>query len=580
MMKQLLLVFLGFMMIVVPGTARAAETTKHPLGVLKAIEPEDVEQAEGLLRKRASYTYEMYKSYTPEHVLTLNYSNQASRPSFPGDTIGRYILSATLLSRALHQPEPETLRKVMAALPSMLNSEGYLGWVLPKDRADEMGLSNVMWSNGLTEYYQWTKDKTALKMNQNVFNRIVLPVKDAYYYYYAPEKNDGKIKWVHCTGDTAQAFGIIDPATRGYPLFPSPELKAEIDELIRLYRKIDHVKIKAQTHAVLFATRGILRWYELQGNPEHLQFAESLYQQYRQEAMTENYENYNWFGKPTTTEGCAICDSLTVALKLWQLTGKNEYLEDAQLILFNGLLANQMNGDFGVNNCVGAKDQVFLRHGKPAPWCCSVWGGMGLAKAMQYSQFLKQDGVVVTIPGNNTITAKLPDGLLKLKQTTGYPREGGVRFTVEGSESRKERELLVFMPSWITAKSIAVTVNGKTIESDVAHSFLRIHRVMAKGDVIDVRFKQSFRCADPLYPKRMPGYHRYFYGPLLLGMDTKEEVSLPRAIEFEADKDGSFRAYPGGATPIAILTPVCDLMDLKDEAKRARTGSAQVLFQD
>ena len=93
----------------------------------------------------------MYKAYTPQHVLTLNYSTTPSDKAFPGDTIGRYILSATLLSRALHEPEPETLKNVMAALPAMLNAEGYLGWVLPLDRADETGLSNAMWSNGLTD---------------------------------------------------------------------------------------------------------------------------------------------------------------------------------------------------------------------------------------------------------------------------------------------------------------------------------------------------------------------------------------------------------------------------------------------
>lgn len=231
--------------------AVAWEATKHPLGDVRVIEFEDVVPGPGLLQKRARYTYDLYRSYTPQHVLTLNYSTEPSDHAFPGDTIGRFIMSATLLSRALHQPEPDNLKEVMATPPSMLNTEGYLGWVLPKDRADETGLANYQWSNGLTEYYLWTKSETALNMNRTVFSEIILPVKDAYYYYYSPERNDGKIQWVHCTGDVAQAFGIIDPATRGYPLFPSSELKSEIDELIRLYTKLDHTKVKAQVHATL-----------------------------------------------------------------------------------------------------------------------------------------------------------------------------------------------------------------------------------------------------------------------------------------------------------------------------------------
>lgn len=258
------------------GQSAATETARRRGREIQFVEFKDILPNDGLLRQRARHTFEMYKNYTPKHVLTLNYSTKPSDKAFPGDTIGRYILSASLLAQALHQTEPETLRQVMAALPGMVNAEGYLGWVLPPDRADETGLANYMWSNGLTEYHLWKKDRAALDFNRTVFQRIILPVREAYYYYYSPERTDGKIKWVHCTGDTAQAFGIIDPATRGAPLFPSRKLKEEINELIRLDSKIDHVKIQAQLHAVLFTTRGVLRWYEAQGDPAHLQFAERL----------------------------------------------------------------------------------------------------------------------------------------------------------------------------------------------------------------------------------------------------------------------------------------------------------------
>jgi uncharacterized protein len=562
-----------------PSPATAAESArphsaKSRSQSIRFIEFEDITPAEGLLLKRARYTYDMYKAYTPEHVLKLNYSTKPSDKAFPGDTIGRYILSATLLSRALHEPAPETLKKVMAALPAMLNAEGYLGWVLPPDRADETGLSNVMWSNGLTEYCLWTRDGTALRMNRNVFAQIILPIREAYYYYYSPEKTDGRIRWVHCTGDTAQAFGIIDPATRGYALFPSRALRREVNELIRLYQKIDHVEIKAQIHAVLFTARGILRWYEIEHNARHLQFAEDLYRRYRQLAMTEDYENYNWFGRPDWTEGCAIVDSFTVAVRLWRLTGKAEYLEDAQHILFNGLLANQKGGDFGVNNCVGPTNQIFLKEGKPAPWCCSVWGGKGLARAMQYSYFQREDGLMVTIPGNSTVTTRLPSGLLTLKQTTGYPHENGIRFEVLASESRRKRTLAVFLPSWIKRDSISVAVNGQRVDWSTQKNFLLLRRTMKRGDVIEVGFEQCFGAAPLLRPDRSPGFHRYMHGPLVLGVDTKEEKKLPLGTPIEAL--GSARYQAADIT----LAPLCELTDRVDPAQHAHSGAIQLLFRD
>jgi DUF1680 family protein len=151
---------------------------------------------------------------------------------------------------------------------------------------------------------------------------------------------------------------------------------------------------------------------------------------------------------------------------------------------------------------------------------------------------------------------------------------------VEASESQKPRSLLVFMPSWIRPESVAVAINGKPADAKIDNSFLQVRRPMAKGDVIEVQFTQAFRCADPLYPKRMPGYHRYLYGPMVLGMDAKDEAFVPKATTFEADEGGCYRAYPGGATPIVTLAPLCDLMDVKDEARRTKTGSAQILFRD
>lgn len=565
---------LAFPRKVAAAQAAASETAQGRSQSIHFMDFEDITPSDGLLVKRARYTHDMYKAYTPQHVLTLNYSTKPSDKAFPGDTIGRYILSTTLLSRALHEPEPKTLKKVMAALPSMLNDEGYLGWVLPPDRADETGLANIMWCNGLTEYYLWKKNRRALSLNRNLFSRIILPVREAYYYYYSPEKTDGKIKWVHCTGDTAQAFGIIDPATRGAALFPGFELRQEINELIRLYRKIDHVKIQAQTHALLFTTRGILRWYEVEGNDEHLEFAEGLYRSYRQLAMTENYENYNWFGRPDWTEGCAIVDSFTVAVRLWRLTGKTEYLQDAQLILFNALLANQKGGDFGINNCVGPKNQIFLKPGDPAPWCCSVWGGKGLARAIQYSYFQLDDGLMVTIPGNSTVTARLSGGLLKLKQTTGYPHENGIRFEVLASKSSRERTLAVFIPPWIQRESISLEVNGLNTEHLIKNDFLWMSRVFNRGDVIQLQFKQVIGPAPLLSPERTPGFHRYMHGPLVLGVDTKEEKKLPPGVEFRPLGAACYQAE--GTT----FVPLCDLTNRRDAIKGARTGSIQVLFHD
>jgi hypothetical protein len=433
-----------------------------------------------------------------------------------------------------------------------------------------------MWSNGLSEYCAWKKDPRALQMNRGLFAKIVLPAREAFYYYYAPERNDGKISWIHCTGDTAQGFGIIDPATRGYALFPSRPLKDENDELIRLYSRLDRVGIKAQIHATLFLTRGILRWYEMHGDAQQLGLARTIYDQYRALAMTENYENYNWFGRPEWTEGCAIVDSLTVVQRLWRMTGDPRYLADAQWILYNALLANQQKGDFGTETCVGPNGQLFLKDRHPAPWCCSVWGGKGLARAIQSSYYLAGNALVVANFVNSTVAAHLPGGELRLQQKSDYPYTSEVTFEVVASASRKPRKLRIFIPPWVVPGSVTVTDAGKTVRPEVSDSFLVLHRPFARGEVIRLQFRQEAGATDLLNAQRTPAHHRYRHGPLLLGVDTKQEQSVPRAEELQPLGQGCYLAKSSGLK----LLPLCDLNNQYDEARRAKTGSIQALFKD
>ena len=50
----------------------AQETLMSRIRTIHMIDFEDITPGEGLLPKRARYTLDMYKAYTPQHVLTLN----------------------------------------------------------------------------------------------------------------------------------------------------------------------------------------------------------------------------------------------------------------------------------------------------------------------------------------------------------------------------------------------------------------------------------------------------------------------------------------------------------------------------
>jgi hypothetical protein len=64
------------------------------------------------------------------------------------------------------------------------------------------------------------------------------------------------------------------------------------------------------------------------------------------------------------------------------------------------------------------------------------------------------------------------------------------------------------------------------------------------------------------------------HGPLVLGADTKTEQKLPLNAPIEVLGAARYQAAD------VTLVPLCDLTDRRDAAKRARSGSIQVLFRD
>jgi uncharacterized protein len=473
---------------------------------------------EGLLKARAELSFRRLQEpyFQWDHVSRVNFE------AFPGDAIGRTINGLTLLSQALNQPEPASLKEIMRRVPSLANPDGYLGPKLPESRANEDTMAGHNgYTYGLMEYALWTKDLAAKESLKRMVANLFVPARAAIAGYR--ETSEAKVDWHLSGGDVGQLFTALDGMTRAYALVPSPEFKATIETSIKRYRKLDLVGLSAQTHAMLSAATGILRWHEMHHRPEDLAFAEALYKQYRALAMTETFENYNWFNKPQWTEACGVIDSFILTVDLWRQTGRANYLEDAHLILFNGLLPGQLhNGGFGTGPCVGhATGTCRTQLHSEAPFCCSMRGGEGIARAIQYSYFQDKDTVVLPFYSNGTATLRFAEGTCKVRQETGYPHKGQMRLEILESQANKKKPWRFFVPSWAARDSFEIRVNGKKVEPRLADSFAEIELPIVAGTVVEVAFQQERGPRSAVQAELAKGATRYFDGPLLLGSATE-----------------------------------------------------------
>ena len=496
----------------------------HAQPPLQPIAFEDV-TPEGLLKARAELAFDHLHSdyFRWESISKVNFE------PFPGDAIGRCINALTLLSRALHREASPSLLEIFARSAELHNRDGYLGPILPESRANEDTLAGHNgYFCGLCEYARWTKDPRALATLRAMSANLFVPCRNSIALYRRDSDEALQVNWHLSGGDIGQLFLLLDGITRTYALAPSPELKAAIETMIERYRALDLVGLGAQTHAMLSASTGILRWHELEHRPDDLAFAESLYKQYRDLAMTETYENYNWFNRPEWTEACAVIDSFILAVNLWRTTGKPAYLEDAHLILFNGLLPGQTrDGGFGTGPCVGANGICRTKGHAEAPFCCSMRGGEGLARAIQYGYFLSSDAATLAFYADSTAVLRFSDGTCTVRQKTGYPHSGTVRLEFMANEAAGEKRLCFFVPSWVVADSFRVMVNGTPIKPRREGAFAEISVVPATGMVVELAFDQAAGPRPALNVARSPDAVRHFRGPLLLGSEV-EDGSEPR----------------------------------------------------
>lgn len=532
---------------------------------------------QGELRKRLEQSFNRLESdiYDEDHVFRTTDSGDP----WPGDTEGRLILGVSVVAQAL-QLSPRHLPKIIERLPSKFNSLGLLGQVRPPDVFDEQLLASHGWVlRGLSEYYKWTKDPKCAVWLNHMLDSLAVPLTHEIIKRYpidpSERKHDGgeqghpneNVNGWKVSSDTGCIFIFFDGLVQASLLLDRKDLQPVVNDLKDVILRFDMAKIQAQTHASLTGLRGLCRLYEASPDANLLAKICDRWALYRDTAMTANGENYNWFGRPTWTEPCAVVDSFLLAVDLWRYTMEPGYLEDAHNIYYNGLSAAQRsNGGFGLNTCAYPGNHVLKMHALEATWCCTMRGGDGLAHAAKYSWFVDDKDVFVTFPREGTAVLRQGNESIKLKQETGYPQQDSSAIIVEEVSPGFHGGIKLFSPSWML--NPRVKLNGKNIATQLDNGFLVVQSKFDKGDRLEWSFTQPIRVKRD--DKELV---RLYRGPLLLGIKDSDSASL--------GVDLNELLQYGGALPLKIgekqLSTVYHLMD---EAADREQYKIQVLFKD
>jgi uncharacterized protein len=473
--------------------------------------------------------------YQPANIFSD--TNPTASKDWPGDFEGRTILALVMQAQATHR-EPLYLEKMMQMLPLHFNSKGYIG-PIQGDTINEQQLSGHGWLlRGLCEYYTWKKDEKVKKYILDIIQNLAIPTTGHHKNYpILPEERKANVgemagttqnvknNWL-LSSDIGCDFIFLDGIVQAYGLFPTPGLKSLIDEMTARFLQIDLVAIKAQTHATLTGLRSLMRYEDITGDSLLLKEVISRYHIYRKQGITENYENFNWFCRPEWTEPCAIFDSYILAVQLWQTTGDPLYLEDAHHIYYNAICHTQRdNGGFGCDNCPGPVDLQLKVKAFEAYWCCTMRGGEGLARAIQYNYFTMGNSIYIPFYHASSAQITLNGNQVQLTETTGYPFNGRTSLVIEPVSGHPGIIVHLFAPAWTIHHQ--VKINEKPVSFNMENGFITFPLKLDGKMSIDLSCDLVSHTREPENAANtQKGCFAVMYGPLVLGYEGSIPVTF------------------------------------------------------
>ncbi|MGJ8680546.1 glycoside hydrolase family 127 protein [Paraglaciecola sp.] len=204
---------------------------------------------------------------------------------------------------------------------------------------------------------------------------------------------------------------------------------------------------------------------------------------------------------PNSTSYNETCANITNAMFNWRMlgiTGDAKHADVMETVLYNSALSGiaadgkhyfytnplrrshkHATGRFGQQGTTATlKRESYLNC-----FCCPPNLVRTLAKLSGWAYSLTENGIAVNLYGGNTLSTQLLDGsTLKLIQTTQYPWDGDIEFTIQ--QAKKEAfDLMLRIPEW--ADGAKISVNGRSYQEQVTpSSYVAVNRQWQSGDVI------------------------------------------------------------------------------------------------
>jgi hypothetical protein len=438
--------------------------------------------------------------------------------NFSGDISGRYF---DVFSSYPADNNPIDLHKLMHEALGYQRPDGRFGNPdLPFD-SEKLGSQQMalLWGNGrllvgLMKYYRMDHQSDVLAAARKLGDfitgtadncirpEVVERLKDNDYMGYIcfTQLMEGLVLlW-----DETKDDKYLQTASKVYPLLPPPG--------------------KQHSHGYLNTLLGTLMLYERTGKTEQLKFVTDRYgelvdsPEYLIFGGVPEYFGTVGVSKEARDEGCAEADFIMLSQRLWKTTGEIKYLEKSERCLINHLFANQyQTGDFGHRSLDPEMGFVNDENIARSWWCCNFHCLRALHETKEIIFSLKENAVRFNLFFDGEYSDK--ENHLTAEQV----KNNSNQFRIRVEKAAPGLRFAIRKPGW--AKNLALTFNGKMLDTHREGDYLFLDRSLQMGDEIDVQLDYQMIWVDtdkreiamPVAGKKVAAL---FYGPYLMSVDA------------------------------------------------------------
>ncbi|MBN1480863.1 glycoside hydrolase family 127 protein [candidate division KSB1 bacterium] len=461
---------------------------------------------------------------------------------YEGDVSGRTLGCWSYLARLLGE-HPQKLDDLFEEIVQYQSSDGYFGQDQKKIDWDYWGrqtFGHGRLLGGLVQYYLLTQNQRALESAIKLGDYFVRSIPE-WTITHAENPWTDHEKWVlwHDAQSNRRHFvkthmtSILESLMMLHDINPKPEYLAAGTALVDLFPDFGHY----HSHSYMNSMTGMAMLYARTGDREVFKRLTNLYwQDIMQHGYAIDGGMREWFPDDHRTEGCSITDWIRLNVAMWSITQEAVYLDEAENAWYNGLNFHQTaNGAFGHALC---SPTGYEAEYSEAWWCCTMHGLWAYADIINCATVAGDDHLWFNFYAPLSFEIKNA----RFETITAYPQEGHITILCSaGGTTTLANHLRI--PKW--AEDFDIKINGEQISGIISDGTFTFQHAWKNGDKLELNLPLTLRLVDcrgnNVLKRRSLGDHIYgvsfFYGPLLLGADTKHNHSMPDEILFVEHKN-------------------------------------------